>query len=488
MEVVTVLVVVVIGLLAILAMLFIPPYFGPVSTEGYGVWVKEEGRCRAKGQYCSEGGYKEVINRCIPNPETNRGCITPGTRFTQTYETIVTQEDCPTQCYIQRWFPISTSECINGLRETTYRCELNDPTGMNRCTNYEYIEYGTGVFPVLEEYKLGDELKVKETCTQNNGSSVPPIPNQGVWVLVERNVPLDMYVEADKAPIYNNTWEYQPLSYCAAPDYLQEGKADLYVGCLADGYVYVPSDQTHPQAPTCLPYANVPDKSIACRLLPKYNTLEFNTIEQFLLDNFGLFIQNNNLGFVTPRNLPSPYMDNPFPLNETFTNYMNIYSVMSDVPMMVYPLVPSLSPGDNDKITFQSGAYFYIVPQSKTLGNNRYRIVCLLGDGFRGYLKTDKNNTLFWEQGSRGPGLPGRLFAEAQVFLVYFNKVIGEEMTYMAYIYTEKGDEVNALNFKDESKLVPINGASFKIKFYSRHDSDNRTEYQYNIHHTLNHI
>lgn len=483
MEVATILAIVIIGLLAVLAMLFIPAYSGAGSLQTYGTWEVERGRCKPKNLYCSEGGYREVIQRCIPNPETHQGCLAPGTHSKQTYETIISQEDCQIQCYSQRWYPIDTGECVNGVQKITYECQKNDPTGMNRCTNYEYIQYGTGVFPVLKEYNLGDTLVVENAC---NGSLPGPSGPSGSWVLVDRDVPLDVYVEADGAPIYNNILEYQPLSYCHAPDFLWESTTDLYVGCLAKDYVYVPSDQTHPKASECDDYIGIPNKSISCRWLPTFNDPVLNHLESLLLNNFGLIIQVNELGFITPRNLPSVYAKNPFPLNETFVNSPGLQVKLSDVPMMVYPLTSSDDPITREKITFQSSTYFYIVPQKKTSGPNIYRIVCFLGDGFRGYLKTDKKNTLYWEQGSRGPGLPGKLFSEAQPFLVYFNMI--DKTTAQAHIYTIDGNPVNALKFGNENKLINITGTDFKIKFYSRHDSDNRTDYQYNIHHTLQHI
>jgi hypothetical protein len=189
---------------------------------------------------CTDPGQQAIVRKCIPNPDSNKGCIIPGgpDEGKQSYDSIVEVRECSPQCVISNWQQIlpdapcvvkdvPISLCVpsgtRGTRKIEYRCVSNDLTGTNKCTAYE-VQVIDGVSSyILNTYQLGEISSIENPCSDfanpicGDWSVVVPLPpaqpvpieNQAIGpcaLNVQFKTDLDCvinYKQVDDNPIYN---------------------------------------------------------------------------------------------------------------------------------------------------------------------------------------------------------------------------------------------------------------------------------------------
>lgn len=228
----------IVAFLVIIFVLMVVPLIP--NSNLYGQWYEERGRCFPNSLIdhqdvdlmtteltisCNKGGTRKVSKKCRPNPKSGWGCQFGGR---QTFDTIITTEKCPITCVKYKWKKEEKSDCYQGKQYVTYRCRLNDETGMNSCnhTNSEGRK---------KTYKPNDSIVVTESCS----NSIPiPKPEEvyGEWITVNPGVfddAIGIFSDITKQERYIGT------PYCKALLPLQVGKVRGKLGCLRDGLTYL---------------------------------------------------------------------------------------------------------------------------------------------------------------------------------------------------------------------------------------------------------
>lgn len=125
---------------------------------GYGYYANPLiNTCRSETGYCTDAGKQDIIQTCIPNATTGRGCL--NSKGSQTFRTKISSQVCIPQCRQSIWFVANTTDsgictpktgvtgegasatlidtCIDvgtlGFYRRQLECVMHDQVGTNGC-------------------------------------------------------------------------------------------------------------------------------------------------------------------------------------------------------------------------------------------------------------------------------------------------------------------------------------------------------------------
>ena len=235
------------------------------DPEKYGTYETiYEGECVPSGMgtgWHSETGTKRVIQRCIPNPDTQFGCLVLNPEseanksihsnlFRGEYTTLATQFGtlpCEVAKVYSEWVVLSTTECgvddtesdiVEGVHDVSRICTLveNESDEPNYCIDNDGVLYDVGDIWVNTESCFIETDNAQESA--GTWMTVLPLSNKSPDFLGQRSpaaceLSANIVPESNCVP-YDNTWDEGPGGFF---DVLKEGAIYNTMTCVVPSYV-----------------------------------------------------------------------------------------------------------------------------------------------------------------------------------------------------------------------------------------------------------
>ena len=345
-------------------------------------------------------GTKVIIQKCVPNEITGRGCLYPD--GTMRYNSITTITPCSRQCVTYRWMlqsdskcSLPTDECVNpgtvGSKTVTFICVAADDEGPNECTSSNLNPSNP-----FQQFFLGDTYNLTKSCTDfpnpvcNTSTCVfDPVLNTNPNCVTQSSPPFDILKEG---VIYPSL-----------------GKVSM-IGCsteLIDADDIV--NRTVP--PNYNPFICPNKCATPCRSFPFPGVV--------MLDDFDFLYGNLFLARI-------PGVGYVAPSKGLVTSSLN---VIDNVPLEFYLFSQTREGCTQDEIEFSTAAIFTIGARE----DNLYQLIVTVNTSYIGWLTSNGE----WTQALNiyaGPGISSDQADSFQVELLDENRIS---------IKTSSGDSIN---------------------------------------------
>ncbi len=369
--------------------LFIP------SEDTYGEYVTSfTGVCES--EVCGQNeGSQIVIQKCIPNETTGRGCLFSD--GTQHFNTITTNVPCSKKCNSFEWQLQSESKCMLptdncvlpgtlGSRESTYVCVRADLEGPNQC-----VASNLDPSASFQQFFLGDTFTLTKSCTD--------FPNAVCNVLNCRFNPVLTALpncETQSSSPFNILQEgviYEDLGQGSSTgcSTLLITPDDIINGTIPADYNPFICPNSKNKGASC---------AAACRSFPFPGVIFVDDLD-FLYGNYFL-VRIPDVGYLAPsRGLIGSSLNS-----------------IDDVSLMIFTFDLGKPGCTQDEVEFSTAVIFAIGPR----GSGLYQLILTINTSYLGFLGSEPS----WKQALNiynGPGITSNVAEEFQVQLIDENTI-----------------------------------------------------------------
>jgi hypothetical protein len=438
----------------------------PVPGTGWG-----EYRTPIVGICDGDTGKVSIIEECVPNSITGRGCI--GSNGLQTYQPRITTQDCTPIIYGSRWSPQTVSGCVDGRSTISETCIVTeDPTGVNGCVALDGLVYRL--------YNVGDVRTWEVECIP-----LTPLVPPGVWLsngvstpsytgiynmgnddcIVDELPPLTGQVPGwsiGGSPSTSNTSPFNLLSegyrvmdmVCSAPQRCTNLSSSITINgqtCIDT----IPPEPIPSDVNPIICGAIHPSVITPCRYRP-LSSISFGvgTAIDVMANSLFLFIQGGRtiIPIQTPPLTSNPQVKRLFDWNNSPT------APLDDVSLCyVDPSTDTRDGCTNQQVSFNTGMMSVLgVKSVETDGSGMTTsILTNLPGTYTGWMRTDNTSSFLYTQAVSVPSGFGSLSIDAQVFRIELLSTL-DPTPVSGYPITCKGTiRVNVKDMNGDSIRVP---------------------------------
>lgn len=402
--------------------------------SGFGVWVEN------RTTQCVDGEIT-IIEDCVPNPITGKGCLVDNSLLYGTRQRI-------SSCIIQKqrlvWKEsvgdcITGQECVaegsRGSRTNLLRCIENDNEGINSCV---ITEEQNGV-PSTVEYNEGDTVTLTEVCYDYT----TPICELYQYI-VENTLLSDISAFLE----YN-----YPINKCITENMMNYEEGYILQSLLCDsicGPLLCNSNLPPPSV--------IPNAQLSTTFNPVFCGEELSILipcRRFEEMNYGDIILNRILN-----DFISLSIDDEDILAIQTPNITN--SIAVGIDWLRYPNDPLID------LQFTLGNFdiqtLYGISPIEIIGSTiKCKILCIINDDYKGWLKTivfKGRRVIIWTQANDIYGGLGTIYKNTEVFtIVVEDDKIDINDANMRTLYVPTQDTIIA----DDSSFIPLKSITYEI-------------------------